>query len=196
MTTWAAIKTLSSAKNIGMQYVDEDRFYRVFVADGSLIFETQLLKGSDDSSEFDSLYKSIANRNNSILSVAYASKTYGSKKLYARNTGIQQALTAGANEIIYTCTYPWVKVSGLEAINGEALDTAELRVYDSPAGTYSGVANALLNQFGYTLNIAPNFYKRDSKFDADLYQNMVLKIAYVSVSNKTVGINILMDEVK
>jgi len=76
------------------------------------------------------------------------------------------------------------------------LDTAELRVYDNASGTYSGFPNALLNQFGYTLNMAKDYYARTSPFDADLYQGMVLKLTYVSISNKRIGINIIMNEVK
>lgn len=196
LTTWSALKTLSTSKNIGFQYVDEDRIYRVFLPDVNIIFGTEILKGTDDCTDFETNYKSLSNRNISQLNNPFAAKIFGNKKLFARNTGIQAAVVAGSNDISYTCTYPWVKVRGLEAINGEALDTAELRVYDSPAGTYSGVPNALLNQFGYTLNIAPNYYIRTSAFDADFYQNMVMKITYVSVSNKTIGINILMDELK
>jgi hypothetical protein len=196
LTTWTALKSLSISKNIGFQYIDEDRMYRVFLPDVNIIFGAEVLKGTDDCIDFETNYKSLSNRNVSQLSTPFASKIFGNKKLFARNTGIQAALTAGSNEITYTCNYPWVKIVGLEAINGEALDKAELRVYDSSAGTYSGVPNALLNQFGFNLNIAPNYYIRTSSFDADLYLNMVLKITYISVSNKTVGINILMDELK
>jgi len=118
------------------------------------------------------------------------------KKFYARNTGKQFDVVEGSNELTYTATFPWVKMLGIECINAEALDTAELRVYDSPAGTYSGVPNALLNQFGYTLNMAAGFYGRSSPFDADLYAGMVIKITYVSQSLKKVGVNFLMNEVK
>lgn len=118
------------------------------------------------------------------------------KKFYARNTGIQSAVTTGSNVINYTMSYAWVKIIGIECIGCEALDTCELKVYDNASGTYSGVPNALLNQFGYTLNMAANFYSRTSPFDADLYAGMVLQITYVSLSNKTIGFNMIMNEVK
>jgi hypothetical protein len=196
LTTWSALKTLSASKAIAMQYVEEDRIYRVFVPDSPIIFSTEILIGTDDATDFETNYKAKTNTPNAILPSPYASKIYGTKKLYARNTGKQFTLTTGSNDLVYTATYPWVKFSAMECIGGEALDYGELKVYDSASGTYSGVANALLNQFGYTLNIGPEFYKRESQFDADLYAGMVLKITYNSISDKTIGINYIMNEVK
>jgi len=196
LTTWSALKTLSSTKNIGMQYVEEDRVYRIFIPDTSLIFSAEIILGTDDATDFETNYKAKSNAPSSSLPSPFASKVYGSKKLFARNTGKQFTVTTGANDLLYTATFPWVKFSGLECIGGEALDYGELRVYDNASGTYSGVANALLNQFGYTLNIGPGFYKRESPFDADLYAGMVLKITYTSISDKTIGINYIMNEVK
>lgn len=118
------------------------------------------------------------------------------KKLHARNTGFQQALIVGTNVFSYTAIYPWVKMIGVEIINCEALDIGEFKVFDTPAGTYSGVPNLLLNQFGYTLNLPKDFYSRSSPFDADLYQGMKLEFTYVSISAKTIGINMIMNEVK
>lgn len=118
------------------------------------------------------------------------------KKLYARNTGIQQVLAVGANTISYTLTYPWVKIIGVEVINAEALDYVDLKVKDTAAGTYSGVANYVLNQFAYSHNIPKDYYIRMAQFDADIYVGMVIEISYHSVSAKTVGINLIMNEVK
>lgn len=121
-----------------------------------------------------------------------------SKSLFARFTGIQYTVNPGSNTLIYTATYPWIKMLGLEIINGQSGDTADLKICDTATGTYSGHPNYMLNQFAYTMNIAPNFYSKMAQFDADLYYGMVIQITYVSVSDvpKTVGINLLMNEVK
>lgn len=130
----------------------------------------------------------------------YGSKTITvagvTKKLFARNTGFQQAVSVGANTIDYVVSYPWVKLLGVEAINCEALDTVDFKVYDNAAGTYSGVPNVLLNQFAYAINLPKDFYQKMSQFDADLYIGMIIRITYTSISAKTVGINLLMNEVK
>lgn len=121
-----------------------------------------------------------------------------SKSLYARFTGIQYTVNNGSNLLTYTATYPWVKMLGIEVIGGQVGDYADLKIYDDAIGTYSGHANMLLNQFAYTVNIGPNSYTKMAQFDADLYQNMIIKLTYNSSSllAKTIGINLLMNEVK
>lgn len=133
-------------------------------------------------------------------SPAFSSKTITvngvTKKLYARNTGFQVTLTAGSNTVTYTATYPWVKLIGVEVIGAETLDYVDMKVYDNSSGTYSGVPNYMLNQFAYSVNIPKDYYIRLSQFDADMYINMVVEFTYHSVSDKTIGINLIMNEVK
>jgi hypothetical protein len=116
-------------------------------------------------------------------------------KLYVRNYGIQQALSVGANTINYACPYPWAKLIGAEIISCEILDYTDFKVYDDASGTYSGTPNALLNQFGYGVNLPKDYYVRMAPYDADLYYGIVLKLTYNSISAKTVGLNILMNQV-
>lgn len=131
---------------------------------------------------------------------AFGSKTIVvagvTKKLYARNIGFQSALTAGVNLVTHTLTLPWVKMLGVEVINSEALDFVDLKVLDSAAGSYSGVPNLVLNQFAFATNIPKDYYIRMSNFDVDLYVGMQIQITYTSVSAKTVGFNLLTNEVK
>jgi hypothetical protein len=130
----------------------------------------------------------------------YGSKTIlvsgVTKRLFARFTGQQYAVTAGANTLTYTVTYAWAKLLGVEVVNCEALDTADFKVYDTAGGAYSGTPNALLNQFSYSLNLPKDYYQRMAQFDADIYAGMVIQITYTSVSAKTVGLNLFLDEVK
>jgi hypothetical protein len=182
--------------------------YYLKASDG--FFELECLLPSDSSIssqslDFETNFKAAGNvRPSQYVAVQqeppFTAKTMlinGVKKnLFARNTGKQFGVTTGSNDLNYTATFAWVKMIGLECIGAEIGDYAELRVYDSPAGTYSGVPNALLNQFGYTLNLAKDYYVRTSPFDSDVYAGMVLKITYNSISDKTIGINYLMNEVK
>jgi hypothetical protein len=127
---------------------------------------------------------------------AFASKTFGTKSLFKRVVGQQISLSAGSNTFTYTETFPWVKFMALEIVNGEAGDYCSLYILDTAAGTFSGVANAQLNQFGFTTNIAAGFYQHRSEFDADVYQGLQIKIVYQSLSAKTIGVNYVMNEVK
>jgi hypothetical protein len=133
---------------------------------------------------------------------AFASKNFGTKSLFKRVVGIQFPLTVGDNTLMYTETFPWVKFMALEIINGEMGDYVSLYILDTVAGTYTkaqtGTAypSAPLNQFGFNANIAPGFYQHKSEFDADVYQGLQIKIVYHSMSEKTIGINYVMNEVK
>jgi hypothetical protein len=118
-----------------------------------------------------------------------------SHKLYVRNTGIQQTLVSGSNTVTFTVPYSWIQLMGAAVINCEALDTISFYVYDTAAGTYSGTPNTLLNQFGFTVNLPKDFYETLSTFQADLYAGMVISLIYTSASAKTVGFNILMNQV-
>jgi hypothetical protein len=118
------------------------------------------------------------------------------KKLYARNIGIQQAVTSGTNTISYTINQPWTKIVGVEVVNSEALDTVDLKIFDTSTGYYSGVPDYMLNQFAFSHNIPKDYYIRIAQFDADIYQGMIIEITYNSISAKTVGINFIMNEVK
>lgn len=130
---------------------------------------------------------------------AYAAKTFLSggvvKKLYARNTGFQAAVIVGQTIISHTATHAWAKLLGAEIIGCNALDTINFKVYDTAAGTYSGVPNLLLNQFGFNVNLPEGYYRREAPYDADIYGGMVLKLEYTSATAKTIGVNLVLNEV-
>jgi hypothetical protein len=138
--------------------------------------------------------------------VVQASPSYGDKKvtlvdgskrkLFARNFGKRFDLQIGLNTLEYTATYPWVKITGVEVVGCENGDFVDFLVYDTPQGTYSGFPGALLNQFAYAVNLPDGFYARQSKFDADMYAGMKITVKYTSISEKNIGLNYLMDEVK
>jgi hypothetical protein len=208
---WTDFKTFVTARSAYHQHIEVSDRYYLFAFDGPLSVSCELIKSPSDTTDltdWTNNYLPTSNRPllpkisdisvNSEPSFKAKSQVIGGvlKKFYARNTGKQFAVTTGSNELSYTATFAWVKMIGVECVGAEALDTAELLVYDNALGTYSGVPNALLNQFGYTLNMAPGFYSRESPFDADVYAGMIIKINYVSVSNKTVGVNFIMNEVK
>lgn len=207
--TWTDFKAFVVSRSLSIQWVKAGDNYYLKAFDGFFTLDCLLPYDpalSADTVDFETNFKSAGNiRPTQFVSVkgepAFTDKTLlingVTKKLFARNTGKLFAVSSGVvTDLSYTATFPHVKMIGLECIGGEIGDYAELRVYDTPAGTYSGVPNLLLNQFGYELNVAKDYYVRTSTFDSDVYAGMVLKISYYSISNKTVGINYLMNEVK
>lgn len=206
--SWTDFKTFVSSRSLSIQWVVAGANYYLKAYDSVFSFECVIPTDRAVSSEtvdFEDNFKAAGNVKVSSNVSVQSTAPFGAKsliisgvlkKFYARNTGVQYALSSGSNLLEYTIGYPWVKMIGIECIGAESLDTAELKVYDNSSGTYSGVPNALLNQFGYTLNMAKDFYRRESPFEADLYAGMLLKVTYVSVSAKTIGVNFIMNEVK
>lgn len=126
----------------------------------------------------------------------FANKIIGTKKIYNRVTGKTFSLSVGSNTCDFSIPYPHMKIVGVEVINGEIGDIVDFTVHDDASGTYSGYANLQLNQFGFDVNIAPDYYRRVCNYDADVYQNMVLKMTYNSQSAKTIYVNYLVHELK
>lgn len=130
----------------------------------------------------------------------FAAKTFifngNVKKLYKRVKGSQHTLVQGINTILLEVPYSWAKMNALELIGGELLDKTCLFVLDTTTGEYSGYPNLVLNQFGCDTNIAKDYYRSESQYDADLYLYMQIKIVYTSVSAKTIAINVEYNEVK
>lgn len=130
----------------------------------------------------------------------FAAKTMSvngaTKKFYKREHGIQSSVITGANTILFTIPYPWVKITGLEVMGGELLDKCDIMILDSTTGTYSTIPNYMLNQFGFAINVAKGLYEEQNAYDADLYQGMQIKLVYTSISDKTIGINFNLNEVK
>lgn len=207
-TNWDGIKSFATARSVSIQYVDYNGNYFIAAADNFFAVQTLISKENSEDADlidFETNYKSNANKPTVLNSAVQAQAPFGNKtiiingvtkKLFARFTGFQTTLTTGSNEINHTVIYPWAKIIGIEVINCSALDTASLKIYDNDLGSYSGVPNLLLNQFSFDLNMPDGFYQRQAQFDADIYQGMVIKIDYTSVSDKTIGINILYNEVK
>ncbi len=203
--SWPVLKSFVDRRIIPIQWVDIGDGYILKVADNFFELDCTIAKDSgSEQTEFEASYKNstlpVSIAMNVLMQPAFANKSImvnGVKKnLYARNTGKRFEVVTGTNILEYIVPYAWVKMIGLECIGGELGDYADLKVYDTAAGTYSGVPNLVLNQFGFALNMAKDYYERTSPFDSDVYGGMTLKLNYTSMSYKNIGINYMMNEVK
>lgn len=143
------------------------------------------------------------------LGLPFASKEMpDGKRLYRRIHGVEIAIAANA-ETEYTFTVPYVfcKVTGAKIVWAFEGLKADFKIYDNAscsmqiaAGVPEAyrVPNAMLNQFGFDVNIAKDFHSDDSPYDADLYQDMKIKMIFKNstATAKTIGINIVLHEVK
>ena len=179
---------------IGSDHIDCTYWLKAF--DGLFCLESTIKANSDDGADFVANLKDPGNKPPISIASAFAAKTVGNKKLYKRIHGMSQAIVTDSNTITFTIPYTWAKITGVELVGGLAGDTASFFVLDTEAGTYSGYPNYQLNQFGFSVNVASNYYVYSSEYDADLHQGMKIKIVYVSPNDKTVGCNFMLNEVK
>ncbi|NVM33943.1 MAG: hypothetical protein HWN81_00005 [Candidatus Lokiarchaeota archaeon] len=141
---------------------------------------------------------------------AFAAKTLpDGKRLFRRKHGFNITVDAnGNNELVLTVPYAAAKINELELVNCEAGDKVDFMVYDSEQGLYQinilGMPaeqvnpNLMLNQFGFGVYLPDGAYKDISKYDADVYGTMRLKIKYYNNSaiQRTIYGNIVYHEVK
>lgn len=131
------------------------------------------------------------------FNLPYANKTMSDgSNLFRRLHGVAQSLSSGENVIEFACPYAHAKITGLEVINCEALDNCNFTVHDSIEGTLTGQPKFQLNQFAFNVHMKNDYHEHVCKYDADLYQGMIIRITYQSLSAKIVAINFLIDEVK
>jgi hypothetical protein len=206
---WASFKTLLSQNPVlALRSVKGESFYSLTACDQSDIVARCEINHQielEDTEDFESNYLPLANAFKVGVEIAampaFANKKLNvngvQKSLFKRVVGISQAVTQGETEFSWTQSmYPWAKFLGIEVIGGETGDSCSLFVLDTAEGTYSGVPNYPLNQFGFSVNISKDFYKRIAEYDADIYQGLQLKFVYNSVSDKNVYMNFDLNEVR
>lgn len=196
---WAEFKAFVSSRSLSIQWVVYNNNYHLKAFDGyfSLSCILPIDSNQSDTLDFETNFKSNGNKTQPQQQQPFASKSLpNGKKLYKREHGIQATVNQGVNNIIFTVPYNWVKIIGMEIVNGENLDTCNLYILDSISGAYSTIPNYQLNQFGFNVNITKDIYEEENAYDADLYIGMQIKVEYTSQTNKTIGLNFNLSEVK
>ena len=126
----------------------------------------------------------------------FAAKSVGQEKLYKRVHGVTIDCSVGMNVFEFDCPYAHAKITGMEVLWAPEETTADFLVLDDDQGTYSTIANFLLNQFGFNAGIAKDYYLRDSAYDADVYLNMTLVAKLTVPVAKKICVNFILDEAK
>ena len=199
---WSTFKAIVDSQSLAFRYVVVDNIYYLYVNDNNVVF-TCTVPITDpvnpDQYDFETNLKSKGNRSVAIKTQPFADKVLpNGKKLFTRVHGISAQVSGAPDNITFTVPYAACKLTGLEIIGGLTGDKVNLKILDSNTGTYTGVANQQLNQFGFDVNVAKDFYNRESSYDADLFLNMQVQIEYDSVATlpADVYINLILHEVK
>lgn len=133
---------------------------------------------------------------NNVINSPFASKIINGKNLYKRVHGLQMIGSVGTNVFDFIIPYNQCKITGVEIIGASSCDTADLGVYDTLTGTFSGIPNCKLNQFGFTVTISKDYYEQKSEFDSDLYKGMRVELRITSKNIGLIGINLILNELK
>lgn len=201
--SYTQLKNYLNTTNSNFNYLESDTAYDIFLIDGNFKLNCLLRKSNPanvNQTDFEINYKNKANKKVDIGIDPFASKVLrNGKKVFTRIRGISANVGSSATIIDFTIPFSLCKITGLEIINTEIGDNATFQIIDTSTGTISGVANAVLNEFGTNVALSKNLYKYVSQYDADLIQDMKLRIVYDSFSMltfKTVYINYFLHEVR
>lgn len=190
-------------------YLIPDNLLLEFASNSSLLADlaTQDVKMSSDGevplsgtgSEHIDFLKNLIPPEIASMNYPFADKKLpNGKKLFNRVHGVVVSVQNAPDNIDFVVPYTACKITGIEIINGVIGDKANFKVLDTPTGTVSGTPNAVLNQFGFNVNVAEKFYERSSKYDADLIQNMKLRIEYDAKDEllpRDIHVNFILHEV-
>ncbi len=134
--------------------------------------------------------------NTLVKNIPFSSKTLNGKAIFKRIHGVQNQNTIGLNTIEFLIPYLFCKITGVEVVGGFVGDIVDFEVYDTPTGAISGYPNVKLNQFGFSVCIAKDFYSHTSEYESDLPQNIKLVVKYTATTANLAGINFILNEVK
>ena len=195
---YSEFNTIVSTLGLSTKYVETSNKYLLFAQEASFIVTATIYKSSAEATDFETNYKATFNQElkSKIEEPPFAAKRVDGRNLFNRTTGQAYSLAAGTQDCEFVVPFAEMKFNGLEVIGGEIGDSVNLFVFDDASGTYSGTPNYQLNQFGYTVFPAKDFYKKVSRYDADVFVNMKIVAEYTSITAKTVYINWDIHEIK
>lgn len=135
--------------------------------------------------------------NHVVYMAPYSSKSNNTHKFFKRIHGTKENCTSGqVTNIDFVIPYNNVKIYKFELIGTQEGDTCNLKFYDTPTGTISGVNNYMLNQFAYNVSLpGAEVYTNSSQYDADAIKDMKVRVEYTNNgTTKDISFNIHMDE--
>lgn len=133
------------------------------------------------------------------LNLPFTSKDLpNGKRLKRRKHGYTHTLTTGTSSMEIVVPYAHAKINQAEIVWAPEGLTCNFKVLDTAIGTYSTVPDFLLEQFGFNVNVAKDFFTDISQYEADMYAGMRIKIEFnnTSIVEKTIGINVVFHEVQ
>jgi len=180
------------------KFASSDLFISALASNIAKVYSDALLiSGSSNSIKFlTSAFQLDGSGNIITRPTAFASKTIDGKGLFKRVHGVRIMTAIGVNTIEFVIPYNQCKITGVELIGASSCDLIDLEVYDTPTGTISTIPNYKLNQFGFAVNVAKDYYAHRSEFDSDLIKDMKIKVNIDAQAVGYIGLNLILNEVK
>jgi len=179
---WGEFKTFIDAVSPDVFYYEYDGMDNIIASINGLTLRCNMRLDASDADVLDwqTNYRPNANRPFKKPS-PFKEKRVDGKKLFRRKHGYSLNVPANSTTtLVVTVPYAHCKINEVEIIPGNAGDAVDFAVHDTLAGTYSTVPDYLLNQFGFNVTLPPTIYTDASSYDADLYQDMRIKIHYTN----------------
>lgn len=151
------------------------------------------------------MFEKDANGDVVIKLYPFPSKTAGQYKLFQRLHGKVQPVVVGVNTIDFVIPYDLVKIDGMDITNALVGEVSDMIVLDTPLGLVqmsagvpaeSIVPNAPLNQFGFGVGMPDGKYEYASRYEADMYKDMVIRIVYTATVARNLVFNFHLHECK
>jgi len=147
----------------------------------------------------DNLSKDVSITSMSASQLPFAAKILpDGSKIYRRVRGTTGVVQNTTDNIDFMVPFAKCKITGLQILNGKIGDKATFKILDTAAGTVSGTPYAVLNTFGQDVNIIPDVAEYPSKYDADLFYGLILRIEYDPIDEllpRTIYVNYDLHEV-
>ena len=128
--------------------------------------------------------------NNSVLTYPFGDKKFQGKNLFMRVTGLDPQEIDANQEHVFTYDIPYThcKITCAEIVK-DVSHQADLEVHHPTLG--------MLNRFGKDVCMG-EVYKRESYYDADLFEGLQVKVRVKNKSSNTIkfGVNLILHEVK
>lgn len=186
---WEDFKKHANDLGITIQFIQMSSGYRLLINNGELSLSCILLSDFNQSEiiDFETNYKSKGNQRPSSSIDPFSAKKINGKSLFKRVHGVSASVAIGASTLEFVIPYALCKITGVEVVGAVTGDTCDFEVW---------MGNTKLNQFGFDVFLAKDFYSHHSEYDSDLPMGLKIKMIYKSVSEKVIGFNLILNEVK
>jgi len=198
---WQYTKQFITTHKAEYKYIEMENDYKIIAKDSWFDVVCYIPKTDPvnaDQEDFETNYK--ANGDSTLTkplrASPFASKVVDGASLFSRIHGEEFSVSSGTTICDFSVPYTKVKFDAIEILGSNLGDSVSLKILDNAQGTFTTIPLYKLNQFGFEVRLPEGFYKRESKYDSDLFATMIIRIEYTTIVDKFVYINYILHELK